>query len=54
MQKEAKNIFLVSWNEAKRKGNGFCFASFRFQAKKYKKRKWDTLKVAPPAPLLTI
>ena len=29
-----KLIFLVSQNEAKRKRNGFCFASFRFEAKK--------------------
>ena len=28
-----KIILLVSQNEAKRKWNGFCFASFRFKAK---------------------
>ena len=38
-----KIIVFVSQNEAKRKRNGFCFASFRFEAKKNKKRKWDTL-----------
>ena len=38
-----KLIFLVSQNKAKRKQNGFCFASFRFEAKKKYKRKWDTL-----------
>ena len=41
---EAKNyFFFVSQNEEKRKRNGFCFASFRFEAKKKYKRKWDTL-----------
>ena len=38
-----KIIVLVSQNEAKRKRNGFCFASFRFEAKKKYMRKWDTL-----------
>ena len=38
-----KIIFLVLQKEAKRKRNGFCFASFRFEAKKKYKRKWDTL-----------
>ena len=40
-RKEAKRsetkrniIVFVSQNEAKRKRNGFCFASFRFEAKK--------------------
>ena len=46
-RKEAKRseklLFFVSQNEAKRKRNGFCFASFRFEAKKKYKRKWDTL-----------
>ena len=38
-----KIIVFVSQNEAKRKRNGFCFASFHFEAKKKYKRKWDTL-----------
>ena len=38
-----KTFLLVSRNEAKRKRNDFCFASFRFEAEKSKKRKWDTL-----------
>ena len=38
-----KFSFLVSQNQAKRKRNSFCFALFRFEAKKNKKRKWDTL-----------
>ena len=50
-KKKQKNVsetkqkinFQVSRNKAKRKQNGFCFASFRFEAKKCKKRKWDTL-----------
>ena len=40
---EKKKIFIVLQNEAKRKRNGFCFASFRFEAKKNKKRKLGTL-----------
>ena len=32
-----KMYLLVSRNEAKRKRNGFCLASFRFEAKKNKK-----------------
>ena len=43
MEAKRKISLLVSQTEAKRKRNGFCFALFRFEAKKNKKRKWDTL-----------
>ena len=46
-ERTRKIHLLVSRNKAKRKRNGFCFASFRFDAKKNKKRKWDTLIVKP-------
>ena len=49
-QSETKRnfIFVVSRNWSETKRNCFCFAKFRFEAKFFLKRNWDTLSCTRP------
>ena len=43
LAKRSETFFVVSRNWSETKRNCFCFAKFRFEAKLFLKRNWDTL-----------